>query len=64
MNAPVAYTIAETCALARAGRTAVYEAIASGDLVARKRGRKTIILFDDLQRWLNSLPTIHPKSQP
>ena len=61
MNTSLAYSIAEACAVARAGRTSVYQAIAAGELVARKRGRKTVILFDDLRRWLDSLPVISPK---
>ena len=55
---PLAHTIAETCMLARAGRTAVYEAINSGKLVAHKRGARTIIFASDLQRWIESLPQI------
>jgi excisionase family DNA binding protein len=64
MNQPLAYSIAEACAVARAGRTAVYEAIKSGELIARKRGRRTIILSDELRRWLDSLPAIAPKTKP
>jgi excisionase family DNA binding protein len=58
MNSPLAYSISEACAAARAGRTAIYEAIRSGALVARKRGRKTLILPDDLKRWVESHPPI------
>ena len=47
MNAPLAYTIAEACAAARAG-----------ELRAVKRGRRTLILRDDLVRWLENLPAI------
>ena len=62
MNAPLAFSIAEACAVARAGRTAIYQAIKDGDLVARKRGRRTVILCDDLRRWLDRLPVIEPKA--
>jgi excisionase family DNA binding protein len=62
MDTPIAYTIAEACAVARAGRTAIYEAIRNGALQARKRGRRTLILADDLRRWVESLPTLEPKS--
>jgi excisionase family DNA binding protein len=34
----------------------VYKAIASGELVARKWGRRTLILATDAQRYLDSLP--------
>jgi excisionase family DNA binding protein len=58
MNSPLAYSIAEACAAARAGRTSIYAAIRDGALIARKRGRKTIILSDDLRRWVESHPPI------
>jgi len=61
MNSPLAYSIAEACAAARAGRTSIYEAIRSGVLPAKKRGRRTIILANDLRRYLESLPAVEPK---
>jgi excisionase family DNA binding protein len=61
MHSQLAYSIAEACAAARAGRTSLYEAIRSGALRAVKRGRRTLVLADDLRRYLESLPAVEPK---
>ena len=58
------YSIPEVCKHSNAGRTTVYKAINDGHLVAHKRGSRTIIFSEDVERWLNSLPEIeakHPK---
>lgn len=62
MNVPLVYSIAEACSVARAGRTSPYEAIRSGALRAVKRGRRTIVLADDLRHYLENLPVVVPKS--
>lgn len=59
-----ALSIREAGAIADAGRSTMYRAIKSGELVARKRGRRTIILRDDLQRWLDGLARVEPASTP
>lgn len=58
MNTPLAYTIAEVCKLVNIGRTAVYSEINSGGLRAVKRGRRTLVLADDLRTWVTSFPEI------
>jgi excisionase family DNA binding protein len=51
-------TINEACSLSRTGRTALYAAIKSGQLAARKRGRRTMILASDLRNWIESFPKV------
>jgi excisionase family DNA binding protein len=55
------YSIPEVCENSNSGRTTVYKAINEGHLVAHKRGSRTIIFSQDLERWLNSLPEIEAK---
>jgi excisionase family DNA binding protein len=49
-------TIEEAVRLSGIGRSKLYEAIRDGLLQARKFGRRTIILQEDLQQFLAALP--------
>lgn len=49
-------SISEACAMAGIGRTKIYQAIADGNLKARKCGKRTLVLRDDLRDFLASLP--------
>ena len=58
----LAYTIDEAIEAGAGCRTKIYEAIRGGDLKARKRGKRTIILAPDLTQYLESLPDYSPAS--
>jgi hypothetical protein len=53
---PLAHTIEAASRISTCGRTLLYSAIKSGDLKARKIGRRTVILDAELRDWLASLP--------
>jgi hypothetical protein len=53
----LAYSIPDLIKLSAVGRSSIYEEIGAGRLKARKRGRRTIILREDAEQWLASLPT-------
>ena len=55
-DAPLAYDILSASKKAGLGRSKLFEEINAGRLKARKAGRRTLILRDDLAAWLASLP--------
>jgi excisionase family DNA binding protein len=56
MTTPTALSISEVCKISGLGKTTVYAAIKRGHLVARKCGRRTVILHEDLIEFLRNLP--------
>lgn len=54
------YTIPAAQRATGLGRSSIYTAISSGALKARKMGTRTLIMSDDLEAWLNSLPALKP----
>jgi excisionase family DNA binding protein len=57
-----AYTINDFCRYYGIGRTKTYGEIAAGRLLARKVGKRTLILKSDADRWLTTLPTLIKRS--
>ena len=51
-------TLGEASIVSGIGRTKLYEAIARRQLIARKYGNRTIVLRDELMRFLGSLPEV------
>jgi len=52
----IAISIVEAARRSGVGRSSIYQAIARGELIVRKRGRRSLILTDDLKAWVSSLP--------
>jgi excisionase family DNA binding protein len=53
-----AYSIRQVRELTGFCNEKVYQHIRSGELVARKAGRRTLVLAADLDRFLQSLPVV------
>jgi excisionase family DNA binding protein len=51
-----AHTIESVADILNSGRSKVYELIGKGEIKAKKRGRFTIILDEDLNAYLRNLP--------
>ena len=51
-----AFTVTELSKEIGIGRSKIYAEIATGKLVARKIGKKTVFLHKDVERYLNNLP--------
>jgi len=54
----MAMSVAEAAVETGVGRDHIYGAIRNGRLEARKMGRRTIITYDALERFLNGLPPL------
>jgi excisionase family DNA binding protein len=53
-----ALTVNEACKLSGFGRTTFYRLVKSRKITARKVGRRTIVLLDELEQALKSLPLV------
>ena len=55
---PEGLTLNDASIISGIGRTKLYEAIANGELKARKFGSRTLVLREDLVGFLKSLPEV------
>jgi hypothetical protein len=55
-HTPIAYTIPDFCRSFGIGRTTAYRLIETGQIIARKIGRRTVIDAASAARWYASLP--------
>jgi len=53
-----AHTVGQAASIAGLSRSQLYRAIRTKRLIARKNGRRTLILLDDLESFLKALPVL------
>jgi uncharacterized protein (DUF2336 family) len=58
-SSKLAFSISEVVRTSGVGRTLVFAEIKAGRLIARKCGRRTVILSEDLRRWLSAMTPCH-----
>jgi len=58
---PLLLSIADAKRVAGLGRTKLYDLIGSGDVVAKKAGRRTLVCAASLRGYVESLPAVEPK---
>ena len=63
MSEHLAYTVRQACAAAALSRSYAYAQIRKGQLQARRRGRRVIILARDLEDWLDRLPSANTEKR-
>jgi excisionase family DNA binding protein len=51
-----AMTVDEFCGWARIGRSKFYQEVQEGRIRLRKIGRKSVVIRQDAEAWLSSLP--------
>jgi len=59
----ISLSIQEAATLSSIGKTKIYAAINSGELIAKKYGKSTLILKNDLENFLSNLPSYSSDNQ-
>jgi len=60
MTEQIMMTVAQAVQASGLSRSGIYEAMSKGALTGRKHGQKTMIMRDDLEKYLNDLPVYVP----
>ncbi|WP_236175990.1 helix-turn-helix domain-containing protein [Pseudomonas pseudonitroreducens] len=55
LNSPLAVKPEEAGRMTSQSRTAIYKAIAAGELVSFKSGKRRLILVSDLDQWIHRI---------
>ncbi|MCV3734994.1 helix-turn-helix domain-containing protein [Rhizobium sp. TRM96647] len=55
---PVSVTVDDATQYCGIGRTKLYELIRDGHFTARKAGKRTLLLTEELDAYVRSLPTL------
>ena len=63
-SGPKSFSIEALSSLTGLGRTTLYAEIKSGRLIARKVGRRTIVLAQDAESWMAGLPQLTTRASP
>ncbi len=53
----IAVSVAEAATISGLGKTSIYKLIANGKLSPRKLGKRTLVLMEDLDTAIRTLPT-------
>lgn len=54
---PLAVSIVDAAAMMGVSRATFYRELSAGRISARKSGKRTLVLVEEIQRWLDNLPT-------
>ncbi|RFD19500.1 DNA-binding protein [Komagataeibacter melaceti] len=57
---PISASIQDAVKMSGIGRTTLYGLLSQGKIKARKCGRRTLIMVDSLESYINSLPYHQP----
>jgi excisionase family DNA binding protein len=57
MHQKIAVTILEAVQMTGIGRSTLYSLFREGKLTPRKSGKRTLLIVEDLRRYIDSLPS-------